>query len=71
MGVLNLIPDSLSDGGRYDSDSAVLDAMEVVAEGADIIDINGESTRLMALRVSAGEQMSRVSDTIGMAVKVD
>jgi dihydropteroate synthase len=71
MGVLNLIPDSLSDGGRYDSDSAVLDAMEVVAEGADIIDINGESTRLMALRVSVGEQMSRVSDTIGMAVKVD
>jgi dihydropteroate synthase len=64
MGILNLTPDSFSDGGRYNSDSAVSRAMEMVAEGADIIDIGGESTRPEASRVSATEQMNRVLDTI-------
>jgi dihydropteroate synthase len=64
MGILNLSPDSFSDGGRYDADSAVSRAVEMVAEGADIIDIGGESTHPGASRVSASEQISRVVDTI-------
>ncbi|MEW8028820.1 MAG: dihydropteroate synthase [Candidatus Thiodiazotropha sp.] len=64
MGILNLTPDSFSDGGSYDPESAVTRAMEMVEEGANIIDIGGESTRPQAVRVSAAEQKSRVLDTI-------
>ncbi len=64
MGILNLTPDSFSDGGRYDTASAVIRGLEMVAEGADIIDIGGESTRPEALRVSAAEQNRRVLETI-------
>ncbi|WP_316369459.1 dihydropteroate synthase [Candidatus Thiodiazotropha sp. CDECU1] len=64
MGILNLTPDSFSDGGRYETTSAVNRAMEMVAEGADIIDIGGESTRPQASRVSAAEQKRRVLQTI-------
>ncbi len=64
MGILNLTPDSFSDGGRYDTASAVTRGLEMVAEGADIIDIGGESTRPEALRVSAAEQNRRVLETI-------
>jgi len=46
MGILNVTPDSFSDGGKYlDIDSAVKRAREMVDEGADIIDVGGESTR--------------------------
>ncbi|MES9970412.1 MAG: dihydropteroate synthase [Candidatus Thiodiazotropha sp.] len=64
MGILNLTPDSFSDGGRYESRSAIPRAMEMVAEGADIIDIGGESTRPQASRVDAAEQKRRVVETI-------
>ncbi|MES9949096.1 MAG: dihydropteroate synthase [Candidatus Thiodiazotropha sp.] len=64
MGILNLTPDSFSDGGSYDPESAVRRAAEMVEEGADIIDIGGESTRPEAMRVSAAEQKSRVLNTL-------
>jgi dihydropteroate synthase len=65
MGILNLTPDSFSDGGRYDTTTAVARGLAMVAEGADIIDIGGESTRPAAPRVSADEQIRRVVETIG------
>lgn len=64
MGILNLTPDSFSDGGLYDPASAVARGLGMVAEGADIIDIGGESTRPEASRVDAGEQKRRVLQTI-------
>jgi len=65
MGVLNVTPDSFSDGGRYaDLDAAVGHAVEMVAEGADIIDIGGESTRPGAGRVDAAEESARVLPVI-------
>ena len=46
MGILNVTPDSFSDGGEYlDQGAAVKHALEMIAEGADIIDVGGESTR--------------------------
>jgi dihydropteroate synthase len=61
MGVLNVTPDSFSDGGRYsDSGAALARAHEMVAEGAAILDIGGESTRPGALPVAAAEQIKRV-----------
>ncbi len=64
MGILNLTPDSFSDGGRFTHDSAVARGLEMVAQGADIIDIGGESTRPGSMRVSADEQNRRVLDVI-------
>lgn len=61
MGVLNTTPDSFSDGGRWlDSGTALTHALDMVAAGADIIDIGGESTRPGADQVSADEELSRV-----------
>jgi len=61
MGILNVTPDSFSDGGRYfDTDKAVERALEIEKEGADIIDIGGESTRPGALPLSPEEELSRV-----------
>lgn len=61
MAVLNITPDSFSDGGRYlDPGCAVDRAAELVAGGADILDIGGESTRPGAAAVSPGEEMDRV-----------
>ncbi len=61
MGVLNVTPDSFSDGGRYrDAPEAVAHARRMVADGADLIDIGGESTRPGARRVSADEEQARV-----------
>ena len=61
MGILNVTPDSFSDGGRYFSTpSAVEKALEMVQEGADIIDIGGESTRPGARAVSEKEELDRV-----------
>lgn len=65
MGVLNVTPDSFSDGGKYfDLQSAVTHALEMVAEGADILDIGGESTRPGADPVSAAEEIRRIVPAI-------
>lgn len=61
MGVLNVTPDSFSDGGRYlDSESAVAHGELLFSQGADIVDVGGESTRPGASRISAEEEKSRV-----------
>jgi dihydropteroate synthase len=61
MGILNVTPDSFSDGGRYNhDDSALQQAEKMLTEGADIIDIGGESTRPNSISVSSGEQIARV-----------
>lgn len=61
MGVLNVTPDSFSDGGRYlDHAAAVARGHELVAEGADIVDIGGESTRPGAQPVPEAEELQRV-----------
>lgn len=65
MGVLNVTPDSFSDGGMYPSSKdAITRGIEMVEQGADIIDIGGESTRPGAQRVDAKEQKRRVIDVI-------
>ncbi len=61
MGVLNVTPDSFSDGGQFfDIDSAVARAEEMIAEGADILDVGGESTRPGSAPVSIEEEIRRV-----------
>ena len=61
MGVLNVTPDSFSDGGRWaDPEAAVAHARELIAQGADVIDVGGESTRPGAQRVDADTEISRV-----------
>ncbi|MGQ9456136.1 MAG: dihydropteroate synthase [Armatimonadota bacterium] len=61
MGILNVTPDSFSDGGRFiDPDSAVEHALRMVEEGADIIDVGGESTRPGSDPVPADEELARV-----------
>jgi len=65
MGVLNITPDSFSDGGKfYSPESAVEHALEMIAEGADIIDIGGESTRPGSAFVSEQEELQRVIPVI-------
>ncbi|WP_255833224.1 dihydropteroate synthase [Kordiimonas sp. SCSIO 12603] len=65
MGVLNVTPDSFSDGGKFiDPDAAVRHARKLIAEGADIIDIGGESTRPGANPVWEGEEADRVVPVI-------
>lgn len=66
MGILNVTPDSFSDGGNYTGvESAIRQARAMIAEGADILDIGGESTRPGSQPVSAEEQMRRVLPVIG------
>jgi dihydropteroate synthase len=61
MGIVNVTPDSFSDGGEYlRADAAIAHARELVAEGADILDVGGESTRPGAEPVSAEEELRRV-----------
>ncbi len=61
MGVLNVTPDSFSDGGRYlDHDDAVAHGLTLRAQGADLIDVGGESTRPGAQRVDAPTEIARV-----------
>lgn len=61
MGIVNVTPDSFSDGGEHDTLAAAADhARKLIAEGADIIDIGGESTRPMAEPVSVAEELERV-----------
>jgi dihydropteroate synthase len=61
MGILNVTPDSFSDGGKFNSlDNALYHAKELILQGADIIDIGGESTRPNHTAVSAEEELERV-----------
>ena len=65
MGVLNVTPDSFSDGGEYfDRDRAIEHGMKMASEGADIIDVGGESTRPGAEPVSVKEELNRVIPVI-------
>ena len=65
MGILNATPDSFSDGGRYDVVASALDyALQMVADGAGIIDIGGESTRPGSPSIDADEEMARVVPVI-------
>ncbi len=70
MGILNATPDSFSDGGKYfDADKAVKHALEMAANGADIIDVGGESTRPGFDEVSAEEELERVIPVIRAVAK--
>ncbi len=78
MGILNLTPDSFADGGRHNSfEAGVARGVEMIAEGVDIIDIGGESTRPGADRVSAEEEQARVLPVItelakhGVKISID
>jgi dihydropteroate synthase len=78
VGVLNVTPDSFSDGGRYlHADDAIAHAQQMSAEGADLIDVGGESTRPGAQRVVAEIEQQRVLPVVaalaadGIAVSVD
>jgi len=67
MGILNVTPDSFSDGGHHiDAETAVTHALRMVEEGAEIIDVGGESTRPGAPEVSADEEIRRVVPVIKM-----
>jgi dihydropteroate synthase len=72
MGILNVTPDSFSDGGRFTDPQRAIDrALEMVAEGADIIDIGGESTRPGSNPVSAGDELKRIIPVIkGLAGRI-
>ena len=71
MGIVNVTPDSFSDGGRYVStNKAVEHAVQLIEEGADILDIGGESTRPGAIPVSLNEELSRVIPVIEALVKI-
>jgi dihydropteroate synthase len=62
MGIVNVTPDSFADGGeRFDPDRAIADAVQMVDDGADIIDIGGESTRPGADPLPAEEEWRRVA----------
>lgn len=70
MGILNVTPDSFSDGGKYiEMDAIVAHAKQMVADGADIIDIGGESTRPGAQLISEQEEIARVIPIIERLVK--
>lgn len=78
MGVVNVTPDSFSDGGAwFDRDAATAHGLDLVADGADIVDVGGESTRPGAQRVSLTEELRRVVPVIktlaaeGVTVSVD
>jgi dihydropteroate synthase len=71
MGVLNITPDSFSDGGRFLSiDDAVKHAIQMQKDGADIIDIGGESTRPGALPLSTSEELNRVIPVVKKLIKI-
>jgi dihydropteroate synthase len=78
MGVVNVTPDSFSDGGHYlAADAAVEHGLALVAEGADLVDVGGESTRPGAERVDEDEELRRVLPVVGelaaagVAVSID
>jgi dihydropteroate synthase len=70
LGILNVTPDSFADGGKFlDSKDAINQGRRLIAEGADIIDVGGESTRPGAERVSQEEEIKRVIPVITELVK--
>jgi dihydropteroate synthase len=78
MGVVNVTPDSFSDGGRwFDTTAAVKHGLDLVTEGADLVDVGGESTRPGATRVDEAEELKRVIPVVrglaseGVTVSVD
>jgi dihydropteroate synthase len=78
MGVVNVTPDSFSDGGRwFGADAAIKHGLDLVAQGADIVDVGGESTRPGAQRVPQEEELRRVGPVVtelvraGIPVSVD
>ena len=78
MGVLNVTPDSFSDGGRFDdTEIAISHAFQMIQDGADIIDIGGESTRPGSERISVQVELDRVLPVIaglvdsGVAISID
>ncbi|AZP19455.1 dihydropteroate synthase [Streptomyces aquilus] len=78
IGVVNVTPDSFSDGGRwFDTAAAVKHGLALVAEGADLVDVGGESTRPGATRVDEAEELKRVIPVVrglaaeGVTVSVD
>jgi len=78
MGVVNVTPDSFSDGGRWlDPDAAIRQGLALVADGADLVDVGGESTRPGAGRISAEEELRRVLPVVealagaGVVVSID
>ncbi|MFD5426713.1 dihydropteroate synthase [Streptomyces sp. NPDC127084] len=78
MGVVNVTPDSFSDGGRwFDTTAAVKHGLDLVAAGADLVDVGGESTRPGATRVDEDEELRRVIPVVrglaseGVTVSVD
>ena len=65
MGIVNVTPDSFSDGGRFNSiNLAIEHALQLIADGADILDIGGESTRPGATPASLDEELNRVIPVI-------
>jgi dihydropteroate synthase len=78
MGILNITPDSFADGGKYNNfESAIRRGQEMIAEGVDIIDIGGESTKPGAERITLDEELDRVIPVIrelsqlGIKVSID
>lgn len=70
MGILNVNPDSFSDGGKYNNlDKALKHAVEMVENGADILDIGGESTRPGYIEITAEEEIERVAPIIELLSK--
>ncbi len=78
MGVVNVTPDSFSDGGQwFGADAAIKHGLDLVAQGADIVDVGGESTRPGAQRVSEDEELHRIGPVVtelvrsGVPVSID
>lgn len=79
MGIVNVTPDSFSDGGQHDSaEAAVRHGMQLAAEGADILDVGGESTRPFSEPVDAAEELRRIEPVVaalaeqsGLPVSID
>ena len=79
MGIVNVTPDSFSDGGRHaDIEAAVAHGLQLVGEGADILDVGGESTRPFSEPVAAAEELRRVAEVVrrlvaetGVPVSID
>src|SRR5690349_16600445 len=70
MGIVNVTPDSFSDGGQFiNSDAAIQHARQLIADGADILDIGGESTRPGATPVSEFDEVQRVLPVIAGLAK--
>jgi len=78
MGVVNVTPDSFSDGGEwYGADAAIAHGLELAAQGADIVDVGGESTRPGAQRITQEEELRRIGPVVtelakaGVPVSID